>query len=584
MSKYNRIISLLLVVIMSFLCFSCGETQEDATTQLIESTAASESSGSGENPEIKEEPEKNDIVVLFTNDIHCGFESEIGFSGVASYKKQMNKKTPYVTLVDIGDAIQGGVIGAVSKGEYIVDIMNNVGYNLAVFGNHEFDYGMEQLSKLVDKADYNYLCSNLTYSGNGTNLLSQVKPYEIVNYGDTSVAFIGVTTPETLTAATPTYFMENGEFVYGFMGGNDNGESFYACVQSYIDECKGKGADYVVLLTHLGDLTESAPYNSIELIHKISGADVVLDGHAHNTISSRIELDKNGNRVVMSSTGTNFANIGQLVITQNGNIFVGLVSDYNEKDAETESFIEEIKQTFEAEVDRVIGISDIDLPVADINGIRLVRNRETAIGNFCADAYRYITGADIAFVNGGGIRADIKKGDITYGDIIAVHPFGNSLCVVEATGQEILDALEIGSRSTQSITASDGYAAGEEGSFHQVSGLKYTIDTSIPSSVVFDGNGMFKEFSSEDRRVKNVLVLGDNGYEPIDPQKTYTLASHNHLIKSSGGGITQFSDNKLLINEGISDYQVLIDYITNVLGGKLSAESYATVEGRITIQ
>lgn len=565
--NFKRIVSLLLIIMLSVVCFGCNNEAELT-----------------ENSELSQTFELNDIVILYTNDIHCAFESEIGFSGLASYKKLMSQKTPYVSLLDMGDAIQGEVIGSVSKGEYIVDMMNYVGYDLAVFGNHEFDYSMTQLGKIVDKAEYNYLCSNLTYSGKGENVLSVVKPYEMIEYGETSVAYIGVTTPETLTSSTPTYFMEDGEFVYGFHGGNDGGKSFYACVQSYIDECKSKGADYVILMTHLGDLPESVPYTSVDLIHNTVGADVVLDGHAHNAISSRIELDKEGKQVLLSSTGTKFANIGQLIITEKGNIFTGLVSDYNEKDSATENYLSQVKSLYADEMNKIVGVADIDLKITDADGVRMVRCRETAIGNLCADAYRYITKADVALVNGGGIRADINKGDITYADIISVHPFGNSLCVVEATGQELLDVLEIGSRAVQNIYSENGYAVGEEGSFHNVSGLKYTIDTSIPAGVTFDENGMFLEFTGE-RRVKNVMILDNSGnYVPIDPQKTYTIASHNYLIKSCGGGITQLSDNKLLLNEGISDYQVLINYIVEVLGGKISADSYSQPEGRITIE
>ena len=142
--------------------------------------------------------------------------------------------------------------------------------------------------------------------------------------------------------------------------------------------------------------------------------------------------------------------------------------------------------------------------------------------------------------------------------------------------------MEIASRATQREYAVDGKAVGEEGSFQHVSGLKYTINTSVPSGVVFDKNDMFKEFTGE-RRVENVCVLNSEGvYEPIDPNKIYTVASHNHLIKSSGGGITQFSDNKLLVDEALSDYQVLITYISEYLGGNIG-EEYASAEGRITV-
>ncbi len=564
MTKFIRLTAVFMAILVGVLCCACNAPAPDVSQAVSQIEVI----------------ENNDIVVLYTNDIHSAFETDIGFSGLSAYKKLVLEKTPYVTLVDCGDAIQGEVIGAVSKGEYIVDIMNKVGYDLAVLGNHEFDYGMDRLTQLIEHANHSYLACNITYSGGSVNKLASVKPYEIKEYGETAVAFIGVSTPETTTSTSPTSFMEDGEFVYGFSAGEE-GKLLYNTVQGYIDECKSKGADYIVLMTHLGDVAEQN-YTSVDLINNTTGVDVVLDGHSHNTIPTRIELNKDGEEVILSSTGTKFANFGQLVITANGYITAGLISEYTQKDAELDGDVAKIKELYEAEVNKVIGSSSIDLSCYDENGIRLVRNRETAIANLCADAYRYVTGADVALVNGGGVRENIKKGELTYADIIAVHPFGNMLCVVEATGQEILDSLEIASRATQSEYSKDGYALGEEGSFQQVSGLKYTIDTTIPSGVIFDENAMFKEFTGE-RRVKNVSVLNSDGdYVPIDPNKIYTVASHNHLIKSSGGGITQFSDNKLLVDEALSDYQVLITYISEYLGGNIG-EEYASPEGRITV-
>lgn len=571
MKKFRILTLIVLVVSFVFCACTANNTDGDLNSSIASSPVS-------EALEIQK-----DIVVLFTNDVHCGFETDIGYSGLSAYKKLVLESTPNVTLVDVGDAVQGEVIGAISKGEYIVDMMNNVGYDLAVLGNHEFDYGIEQLKYLIDKSNAEYLGCNITYSGSNENQLSAVKPYEIITYGEIQVAYIGVSTPETLTSSTPTYFMENGEFVYGFASGN-NGADLYACVQGYIDECKNQGADYIIILSHLGDIAESAPYTSVDLINNTTGIDAVLDGHAHNVIPSRIERDKEGNAVVIASTGTKFANIGQLVITADGYITAGLISDYSEKDSETEGYINSLKALYEEEINKIVASSDITLSCTDENGIRIVRSRETAIGNLCADAYRYVTGADIALVNGGGIRADIASGDVTYADIIAVHPFGNMICMVEATGQEILDSLEIASRNAQSVYEEKGYAVGEEGSFQQVSGLKYTIDTSVETAVTFDENGMFLEFTGDERRVKNVLVMDDNGdYVPLDPEKIYTVASHNYLIKSSGGGITVFSDNELLIDEGMSDYQVLITYIVDCLGGNLS-EGYSAPQRRITIE
>ena len=205
------------------------------------------------------------------------------------------------------------------------------------------------------------------------------------------------------------------------------------------------------------------------------------------------------------------------------------------------------------------------------------------LGDSCADAYRAAAGADVAFVNGGGIRADWEMGDITYGDIIAVHPYGNTLCMAQVTGQEILDALEMASSATQAEVGEGENAVGESGGFLQVSGLRYTIDTSVASTVEVDEAGMFVS-CGPNRRVKDVEVLQDDGsYVPLDPAGTYTLASHNYLIKQGGDGLSMFMDNTLLMNEGMLDYQVFITYLEEDLGGTVG-ENYAAAQGRITLQ
>lgn len=528
------------------------------------------------------ESRTEDIVVLYTNDVHCGIEEDLGYAGLAAYQKEMEAETPHVTLVDCGDAVQGDFIGIVSDGEYIVNIMNELEYDFAVLGNHEFDYGMEQLSELIDQADATYLGCNVRYEGSRTNALADVKPYEIVEYDDTSVAYIGVITPNSLNSSTPRYFMENGEYVYSFYG-SPKGEELHKQVQKYVDECRAKGADYVVVMTHLGDAEAESPYSSIEMIRGTTGIDAVLDGHTHSVIEGQMEKNKNGEDVLLTTTGTKMDNIGKLTITADGKITTELISDYTAKDAEFTAYLDTIKANYEEEMNRVVATSDIAVTGFTEDGIRLVRNRETTIGNFCADAYRSVSGADIAIVNGGGIRADLPAGEIVYADILAVHPYGNALCMVKATGQEILDSLEIASTETMAETEQDGHAVGENGSFQHVSGLKYTIDTSVEHSVTFDANGMCIGIG-DTRRVKDVFVLNNEGdYEPLDPKGTYTVASHNYLIKECGGGITVFADNELLIDEGISDYQALMTYLTDQLNGELE-EKYSAVEGRITIK
>lgn len=523
-----------------------------------------------------------DIVILYTGDVHCGIDDDIGYAGLAAYKALVEEKTDYVSLVDCGDAIQGAYIGTISKGEYPVDIMNELGYDLAVPGNHEFDYGMEQLSALLERAGAQYLACNIDYSGRGENALAALKPYELVDYGDTTVAFLGVATPESVTKSTPSYFMENGEYVYSFTAG-DEGALLYERVQHYVDECRDKGADYVVVLAHLGDLEELAPYTSVELIRNTRGIDALLDGHAHSVIPCRIEENIRGEAVLLGAAGTKLENIGQLVIRPGGVMSLGLISDYGSKDEDFTAFYEELSAEFEEDMNRVVATSDVSLSANSDEGTRLVRCRETTLGNLCADAYRWVSGAQIAVVNGGGIRADLPAGDILYADILALHPYGNTLCVAEVSGQEILDALEMASRDTEAVWAEDGAAVGENGGFLQVSGLRYTIDTTVASAVMLDENGMFQAVDGE-RRVKDVEVMNEAGdYQPLEPEKEYTLASHNYMIREGGDGLGMFRDNELLISEGMADYQILLEYITEGLSGQL-AELYRETEGRICVK
>ena len=519
----------------------------------------------------------DDIVVLYTNDVHCGVdagtpEGTMGYANLAAYKKAMEEAHNYVTLMDAGDAIQGEAIGTLSNGSYLVDIMNYLGYDYATFGNHEFDYGMDVALSLLEEADATYLSCNFTDLQTGQTV---AQPYAMETYGDLQVAYVGISTPETFTKSTPTYFQdENGNYIYGFCEGND-GQDLYDAVQGAIDAAKAEGADLVIALGHCGTDTQSSPWMSTEIIANTTGLDAFIDGHSHSVIPGQMVQDKDGNDVVLTSTGTKLANIGKMTITPAGEITTELVTGYAEVDPDTDAFIKQIQAQYEDDLNEVVAQSDVDLIVNDPEtGDRLVRNSETNLGDLCADAYRTVLGADIAFVNGGGVRADIQAGEITFAEVIAVHPFGNAACVVEATGQEILDALEMASRS----------APGENGGFLQVSGLKYTVDLNIPSSVTVDDKSMFVSVDGL-RRVKDVQVLnGDGVYEPIDVEKTYTLASHNYMLKSGGDGINMFMDNKLLQDEVMIDNQVLITYIRDYLHGVVGDE-YANPygEGRITV-
>lgn len=515
------------------------------------------------------------IVILHTNDVHCGIDQTtkddaitgIGYAGVAAYKAETEAAygADNVTLVDAGDAIQGGPIGTLTKGSAIVEIMNKVGYDLAIPGNHEFDYGMDNfLSLAKDKAEYTYICSNFT----DLDGKAVFDAYKVLTYGDVKIAYVGIDTPETFVKSTPTYFQnDKGEYIYSFQQGND-GKDLYDAVQNAVDAAKAEGADYVVALGHLGDDGSTEVWKAQTVIANTTGIDVFIDGHSHEQIEKTVS-NKDGEDVVWAQTGTKLAAIGKVVIdTQTGEITNELVTGYDKQDETVAAFVKEKNDAFEEELKKVVAKSEVTLTVNDADGKRLVRSGETNLGDLCADAYRVMLGADVAFVNGGGVRADIAEGDITYEDIINVHPFGNEACLVETTGQDILDALEFGARSYPD----------ENGGFLQVSGLSYTIDASIPSSATTNDEN---EFTGVDGayRVTDVMV----GDQPLDVNKTYTLASHNYMLKNGGDGFVMFKTDKLLKDSVMIDNAVLINYIVDELGGNVTAEQYGEAAGRINI-
>ena len=519
------------------------------------------------------------IVILHTNDVHCqvdqakntdGAVTNIGYAGVAGYRDLMAARygNGNVTLVDAGDALQGGPIGTLSKGGYIVDIMNQVGYDMATPGNHEFDYGMERFLELAkNEADYSYVCCNFINLKTGIPVFA---PYKMVTYGEIKVAYVGIDTPESFTKSTPTYFQDaEGNYIYGFCEGND-GKDLYDQVQKTVDAARADGADYVVAMGHLGIDNASKPWTSNEVVANTTGIDVMLDGHSHSTYEKTLP-NKNGESVVMAQTGTRLANIGKIVIdTKTGKISNELVSGYAEEQAETAAFIKGINDEFKDLLATVVAKTDVELTVNDPDtGKRAVRSAETNLGDLCADAYRVILGADVGFVNGGGIRTSIKAGDITYGQIIEVHPFGNAACLIETSGQHILDALEMGSKAVP----------GELGGFLQVSGLTYTINKSVPSSVVTNDKGEFVKVDGA-YRVTDVKIGG----QPLDVNKTYTLAAHDFMLKNGGDGFVMFKGDKLIKDSVMLDNQVLINYIVEKLGGVVGSD-YANPrgQGRISI-
>lgn len=509
------------------------------------------------------------VVILHTNDVHTSTD---GYAAVAAYRAEMEKQygSDRVTLVDAGDAIQGGPIGTLTKGASLVDIMNEAGYDFAIPGNHEFDYGMDVLLDLArSRAQYTYLsCNLLDRDGN-----TVFAPYVVEDYGDVQVAYVGISTPETLTKSNPTHFQDgNGTYIYSFCEGG-NGQALYTAVQGAVDSARAEGADYVVALAHLGMEGTASVWSSGAVIAHTTGIDVLIDGHSHEVYQQQA-ANLDGALVDLVQTGTQLANLGCILLDPaTGDITTQMISLKGENvpaDPDTQAYLDQVNGQFEEELNRVVGGTSVQLKATAENGFDwAVRVSETNLGDLVADAYRWSLGADIGLCNGGGVRADIAVGDLTYQDLLSVQPYGNELCLVEATGQEILDTLEMGARLYPE----------SNGGFLQVSGVTFTIDASVPSSVTLSDQGAFLGVDGP-YRVTDVKVGG----QPLELDKVYTVSSHNYLIKSGGNGFTMFQDNTLLKDSVMLDNQALIDFVIGGLNGQVGADYQNPAgQGRITI-
>jgi 2',3'-cyclic-nucleotide 2'-phosphodiesterase (5'-nucleotidase family) len=334
-------------------------------------------------------------------------------------------------------------------------------------------------------------------------------------------------------------------------------DNLAAVVQENIDKARGEGADIVIALSHLGD-DNGDGYNAIDLVRETVGFDVVLDAHSHSVIESDTLVDKGGNEVVYTSTGTKFANIGKLTISGD-EITTELISleNYHTTDPVVNRCIDQIMTEYAEVGNKKIAACAFDLITHDSEGNRIVRVGESNLGNLISDAFRHVLGADIAYFNGGGIRSHIESGDITFHDLLNVLPFNNTGVVVEVSGKTVLEMLE----------ASVSKWPEENANFPHVSGLSFSVNT----------------WGEANSRVYNVEVLNSESgkYEPLALDKTYTVASNNFILLENGDGMTMFAGAEVVSDTGILDVEVLERYVVHHLGGVID-DRYAQANGRIT--
>ncbi|NLB33906.1 MAG: LysM peptidoglycan-binding domain-containing protein [Tissierellia bacterium] len=460
-----------------------------------------------------EDAEITKITIIHTNDTHArleGTSSELGFAKIATLIKEAKIANPNTLVLDAGDTLHGMPIVNISKGENAIKVLQAAGYDYMTLGNHDFNYGYERLLELKDMSAVGMLSANVLKDGE--NLFT---PYVIKEMDGVKVGIFGLTTPETAYKTSPS---------------NVEGLTFEDSIEvskKMVEELKDK-ADVIIALAHIG-LDESSVVTSKAIAEAVEGIDVIIDGHSHTLL----ETGNLVNNTLIAQTGNHDQNLGYINIeVQNGEV-VNKTAELlkaeaaadTEADPDVAKLIDEIKEANKPVFEKVVATSDIALDGSREN----VRTKETNLGNLSADAVKAASGADIGFVNGGNIRISLEPGNITFGMLAELFPFGNTVQVKKISGETLLKVLE------HSVS---GYPA-TSGGFFQVSGLTFTFDPS-------------KEVGS---RVVEVMV----GDKPLDKAAEYTVAI-NDFLGDGGDGYTMLKDGEVVAEVGTYE-EVFADYL-----------------------
>jgi len=499
-------------------------------------------------------------IIIHTNDVHGAISR---YAYVASLRDNLTKRGAEVILVDAGDYSQGTPYVSTTKGLDAITMMNAAGYDYVTIGNHEFDYGYDQLRSNFNYAKFTVLCANVTDS-EGNSLFT---PNAIYNTSSgIKIGFFGMETPETKTKVNPA--MIKG---ITFLNKAEN----YVCAQAQTDQLKAQGADLVICLSHLGVDEESAPdgNRSIDMYANTTGIDFIIDGHSHTVMTQGTSGEP------IQSTGTKVENIGIIQIdnaTKKIDDHYLITLQNLAQEVTTSANANIIFQRVNAEYDKILGYTAIDL-----NGERDPGNRteETNLGDLITDAIKWSVLKEsgsinvpedhvIAITNGGGIRASIEAGSITKNDINTVLPFGNTVAVVYVTGAELLEVLEASTYCTPMAI----------GGYPQTSGIKFTIDTTKPYQ---QGEAYPDSTYYAPSAITRVTIESING-QPFSLTDTYAVVTNN-FCAAGGDTYYRFASASDQFDTGIVMDEAVMAYVAEELGGTVTADKYGDIRGDQTI-
>lgn len=500
------------------------------------------------------------VTVLHTNDVHGRMveDDRNGVIGDALLSGIVNDyRSKGTTLVfDSGDSFQGLPISNSSKGEDMATVMNAVGYDAMTVGNHEFDFGLDQLRRLSKQINFPIITSNVYV--NGVRLF---QPSTIVDKtpgvdGD-EVVVIGVTTPETATKTHPRNIVG--------VTFKDPISEVEAVIDQVESNARAEGKDYktYIVLAHLGiDTTTPVEWRGSTLAEALSNYAplkgkrvLVLDGHSHTLHTATY-----GDNVTYNQTGSYLNNVGRVVYNSDRILSHGVIThDEAKKNYQVnptlKAMLDDIQAKYKADSSKVV----IENSPVKLSGDRMdVRVRETNLGNVVADALLdygqsgFSHKSNLAVTNGGGLRETIAKDKpVTKGDIIAVLPFGNSVAQIQVTGQNIYDMFvkSLGSilqvdESGKNVLDENGQPLLEpSGGFLQEAGARVYYDTTLPT----------------EKRILSIDILDPEtkAYKPLDTTETYYLVT-NDFLAAGGDGYTMLGGPR---EEGPSMDSIFADYL-----------------------
>ncbi|MCQ5363633.1 5'-nucleotidase C-terminal domain-containing protein [Anoxybacillus salavatliensis] len=464
------------------------------------------------------------ITFIHTNDTHGRIianekNGEMGFAKIAKIAQDARQKNKQTLLVDLGDTFHGTTYVNLNSGQAVVDLMNAMKYDAMVPGNHDFNYGQNRLLELKQAVQFPVVSGNIYKDGKPF-----LPAYTIKQVGNKKIALVGLTATDTAVKTNPA----------GIVGITFADEE--ATLKQLVSELKGK-VDHIVVLSHSGLQTDE------KLANNVSGVDVILGGHSHDTI----EAPKKFKYAYVSQAFEYGKALGQTNLLFYKGKLIGvngfLYRDHatKQEDAAIRSIVDTYKNTTDSTLQQVIATIDVNLDGERAN----VRTKETNLGNLIADAMRQALQTDVALTNGGGIRASIPQGEVTRNHVLTTLPFANTLVKVSMSGADLKKALEHGVRLYPE----------QNGGFPHVSGIRFTFDATKPAG----------------SRVTSVEVNG----QPLDETKTYTVAT-NDFIAKGGDGYDMFAASNIEFDSGELLSTVVMNYLQ-------AQKPIPTVEDRITV-